>query len=111
GVTPTALGQAPRIDFDRRDDMQAAFLRSIRVRSVPPIHYVPASTEYATAVRLGLGWGMLPAEQSDGAGLVDLMPERPLDVPLYWQQWNLSSPLLQAVSDAVSRAARTVALP
>src|SRR5690554_3946199 len=110
GVTPGALGRSPRIDFDRRDDMQAAFLRSLRVRSTPPIHYVPASTEFAAAVRLGLGWAMLPAEQTRGTELVELMPERPLDVPLYWQQWNLSSPLLQAVSDAVARAARTVAL-
>lgn len=105
GVTPAALGHSPRIDFDRRDDMQAAFLRKVRVRSVPPIHYVPASTEYATAIRLGLGWGMLPVEQSEGMGLIDLLPRRYLDVPLYWQQWNLSSPLLQAVSDAVARAA------
>ncbi|MCW4385251.1 LysR family transcriptional regulator ArgP [Salinibacterium sp. SYSU T00001] len=109
GVTAPALGRCPRIDFDRRDDMQAAFLRSIRVRTTPPIHYVPASTEYATAIRLGLGWGMLPDEQARGTGLIDLMPERPLDVPLYWQQWNLSSPLLTAISDAVARAARSLA--
>jgi LysR family transcriptional regulator (chromosome initiation inhibitor) len=111
GVTGAALGRVPRIDFDRRDDMQAAFLRSIRVRSTPPVHYVPASTEFASAVRLGLGWGMLPVEQAGGAGLVDLMPGHPFDVPLYWQQWNLSSPLLRAVSDAVARASRTVGVP
>jgi LysR family transcriptional regulator (chromosome initiation inhibitor) len=117
GATPAAFARAPRIDFDRRDDMQAAFLRSIRVRATPPVHYVPASTEFAAAVRLGLGWGMLPAEQVgeaaqvSGTELVELMPDRPLDIPLYWQQWNLTSPLLAAVSDAVARAARTVALP
>lgn len=110
GATPAAFGRAPRIDFDRRDDMQAAFLRTIRVRATPPIHtppihYVPASTEYAKAVELGLGWGMLPEAQARGTGLIELVPEKPLDIPLYWQQWNLASPLLTAVSDAVARAA------
>ena len=31
---------------------------------LPPRHYVPASNDFATAIKLGLGWGLLPAFQS-----------------------------------------------
>ena len=34
--------------------------------SDPPIHLVPASTQYVEAVRLGFGWGMVPDQQRAG---------------------------------------------
>ncbi|MGW0582638.1 ArgP/LysG family DNA-binding transcriptional regulator, partial [Streptomyces sp. NPDC002920] len=40
-----------------------------------------------------------------GGRLVSLAPERPLDVPLYWQQWKLDSPALALVADAVAGTA------
>lgn len=114
GVTPQALARAPLIDFDRADDVQSSWLRAQGVdpRTVPR-HYVPASEDYAAAVRLGLGWGMLPPLQSKPgleAGLLLKLGEPRLRVPLYWQQWNLRSPLLTAIRDAVVTAARA-ALP
>src|SRR5690554_79917 len=108
-VSSAALAVAPTINFDRRDDLQAAFLRSRRVRTAPPVHFVPASSEFASAVRLGLGWGMLPDFQigdglTDGT-LVELVPGSATSVPLYWQQWNLRSELLDVVAEAVAAAA------
>ena len=35
--------------------------------AAPPRHYVPASNDFATAVRLGLGWALLPRFQSHEA--------------------------------------------
>jgi LysR family transcriptional regulator (chromosome initiation inhibitor) len=53
---------------------------------------------------------MLPDLQTE-ADLADgslvLLPGSPVDVPLYWQQWNLTSALLDAVAAAVAEAART----
>ena len=75
----------------------------------PPRHYVPASNDFATAIKLGLGWGLLPAFQSTSElERGDLVPlgGSPVDVPLYWQQWNLRSPLLDAIADAVIAEAR-----
>ena len=108
GGTRDELSVAPRVDFDRRDEMQSNFLRSLGVQERPPRHYVPASTEFASAVRMGLGWGMLPEEQRAArpGELVTLRPELTVEVPLYWQQWNLRSELLTAVADEVERAAR-----
>jgi LysR family transcriptional regulator (chromosome initiation inhibitor) len=52
---------------------------------------------------------MVPEIQaaSRGDALVDLAPNRPLDVPLHWQQWKLESPALAAVAAAVAEGAKT----
>ena len=100
-----ALAAAPVVDFDRRDDLQHEYLTGRGVDPhVPPRHYVPASNDFATAIKLGLGWGMLPALQSnvelERSDLVRLGGS-PVDAPLFWQQWNLRSPLLDAIAEAV----------
>lgn len=107
GVNEAALTRAPFVDFDRRDGLQHSWLRAqgVSVQGVPR-HYVPASHDYALAVELGLGWGMLPRLQAK-AGL------RPLGGPtlrvnLYWQQWNLRSDLLDRIAAEVADEARAV---
>ncbi len=104
-----ALPEAPTILFDRKDDLQDRFLRSLtRRRGATAIrHHIPASESFVDAVTAGLGWGMVPEAQAAPRrdALVDLAPERPLDVPLYWQQWKLDSPTLAAVADAVTACA------
>lgn len=115
GVTAAALADAPVVVFDRKDDLQDAYLRRRGVDPAdPPRHHVPASADFATAVLLGLGWGMLPDAQGaapTAAGdLVALDDDGVLDVPLYWQQWRLDSPLLQTVASAVIAGARDALL-
>ena len=112
GIDPAALAVAPVVDFDRTDELQSRYLRAASVRALsPPRHYVPASSEFAQAILLGMGWGMLPGAQADAAvasgALVDLDPSGAVDVPLYWQQWNLRSPALDAVAEAVTTEARS----
>lgn len=111
GVTPQALAAAPVVVFDRKDDLQDRFLRRRSRRpSSAPRHYVPATAAFTRAVRLGLGWGMLMeldvGEVGASADLVELDPGHPVDVPLYWQQWKLRSPALDALATAVADAAR-----
>jgi len=110
-----ALAAAPLVDFDRRDDLQRDFLRAEGVDpEVPPRHYVPASNDFATAVKLGLGWGMLPGFQSDAElerGDLVLLGGEPIDVPLYWQQWNLRSSLLDAIAAELAAEARRELAP
>lgn len=104
------LATAPMIDFDRADDLQQRFLREeLGHDPRPPRTFVPATADFARAVELGLGWGMLPEQQcadllADGR-LVDLAPGRAIDVALWWQRWTLPSPLLDAVTDAVRATA------
>lgn len=109
------LSNAPLVDFDRRDDLQNAWLARQGVDPAhPPRHYVPASNDFAAAVRLGLGWAMLPRFQSHDAlerGELVLLGGPPVDVALHWQQWNLRSPLLDAIADAVVTEGRRVLAP
>lgn len=115
GITPHALSSAPVIEYDRRDDLQSRWLRT-RGASVamPPRTFVPASHDFAAAVRAGLGWGMLPPLQADGpieAGEIVALAAEPIAVPLYWQQWDLRSPLLDRVARIVIDEARRVLDP
>jgi len=75
----------------------------------PPRHLVPASADYARAVDLGFGWGMIPDLQArdslkcfDDNGIDDVL--------LYWQQWSLSSVALQRAADAVAAGAERMLL-
>lgn len=110
GADAAALADAPRVDFDRRDDLQGEYLRLLGTDAAePPRHYVPASNDFATAVKLGLGWGLLPGFQSDDEladGRLVALGGPPIDVPLYWQQWNLGSPLLDAIAEGITAEAR-----
>ena len=105
GADVDALSQAPLVDFDRRDDLQTQWLARRGVAAGdPPRHRVPASQDFATAIALGLGWGLLPGFQS-ATGLADgtlvRLADDAIDVPLFWQQWNLTSSLLDLVADEV----------
>ncbi len=111
GATAEALARAPFVVFDRKDDLQHRYLRE-RVPGAPrpPTHSVPSSADFLTAVRLGLGWGMLPdlqsrADEADGR-LVDVDGAGAIDVTLHWQQWKLRSPSVDRVAAAVIAAAR-----
>ena len=111
GATPDAWRRAPVVVFDRTDDLQAAHLRRRTGDGTrPPTHHVPASADYLAAVRLGMGWGMVPDLQTGpDDGLVELDPDGAVQVELWWQQWKLRSPSLDLVTGAV-RAAAAAAL-
>lgn len=111
GVTADALGRAPMLEFDRQDVFQQRFIRRVtRARVEPPRHYVPSSAEFALAIELGMGWGMLPELQCRDAlangRLVEIGPGSTIDLPLYWQRWNLHSPVLDRLSEIVREEAR-----
>ncbi|WP_017792565.1 LysR family transcriptional regulator ArgP [Leucobacter salsicius] len=116
GVTAEALAVAPIVEFDRHDAFQRRFMRQVtRATISPPRHFVPSSAEFAHAVALGMGWGMLPELQCApgiAAGtLVPLGSDSSLDLPLYWQRWNLRSPALDALSAIIADEARVALAP
>ncbi|NGO76676.1 LysR family transcriptional regulator ArgP [Streptomyces sp. YC504] len=112
GPLSRRLPQAPVVVYDRRDELQDRFVRTLtrgRADAGPLRHYVPTSEGFLDAVAAGLGWGLIPDLQaapllSSGA-LTALAPGKHLDVPLYWQQWKLDVPALAHVAATVTEAA------
>ena len=99
----------PVVIFNNKDDLQHEMLRRHGVAQGPPVvHQVPSTADFYEAVRIGLGWGMLPEPQARAdlaaGALIRLAPDV-IDVPLYWQRWRLDSPRLAALTGAVRTAA------
>ncbi|MFI6936296.1 LysR family transcriptional regulator ArgP [Streptomyces sp. NPDC050287] len=119
GPLRDALAAAPVLVFDRSDDLQDAFVRGLHGgrggASGVRRHYVPASEGFLAAVVAGLGWGLVPEAQAEpllrAGSLLPLAPDRPVDVPLYWQQWKLDSPALAALAEAVRATAAEALRP
>nr|WP_309599117.1 LysR family transcriptional regulator ArgP [Microbacterium azadirachtae] len=112
GVTADALSLAPFVDFDRRDLMQQDWLRARGVDPwAVPRHHVPASADFSIAVELGLGWALLPVPHAE-PGLADgrlvRLDDAETTSPLFWQQWNLRSELLDAIAAEIRAAAGRV---
>lgn len=115
GVGAASLALAPSLLFNTKDELQDRWVRRLCHRHVElPRHTLPSSQAFVTATLAGMGWGMLPLALAlphlqDG-GLVELVPDTPLDVPLYWQQARAASHLLEGLTREVVTAARQ-ALP
>ncbi|MEO9329366.1 LysR family transcriptional regulator ArgP [Gordonia aurantiaca] len=112
GLDAESLARAPMVQFDRNDHIQRNIAAALAGRPIdPPATYIPASTEYHRAVELGIGWGAVPDVQIEDAlddGRVRPIADHHMDVPLYWQYWKLSSPLLHHLTDLVIDGARAV---
>ncbi len=110
GALRDDLSAAPVVLFDDHDDLQDAFVRLLGGAGASALrHYVPASEMVVAAVEAGLGWGMVPQVQAApglrAGTLVPLARHRPVDVPLFWQQWKLDLPALSTVAEAVAATA------
>lgn len=88
------------------DAMRERFIDSHVVRA--RVSQIPSSEGYLEAVRVGLGWGLLP--QAQAQPLVEskellLLDDHQLDIDLYWQRWRLESEVLSDLTRSVINAA------
>lgn len=99
----------PMVRFNRKDDLQDAYLRGRGIVEAPPAAQVPSSQAFVEAIRVGLGWGLVPEGQFGTlvtrGELVRLNRDH-VEVPLYWHVLRLDSPRLHRLTAAVHRAAR-----
>ncbi len=116
GPGRAALMQAPALTFSDKDRLQRDWLlRETGSRFSYPIHRIASSTGFVEAALLGLGWGMNPeplvaAHLAEGR-LVELIPDTPLDVPLFWQYPRLMAETLAPVTRCIQTAARSCLIP
>jgi LysR family transcriptional regulator, chromosome initiation inhibitor len=110
GVTPEALALAPALTFSDKDQLQARWVAARGLnRPALPTHRIASSQAFVEACLLSLAWGMNPESLVDrhlaSGSLVDLGPDLPLDVPLYWQFTRLAAPALRPLTEAIRQAA------
>jgi LysR family transcriptional regulator (chromosome initiation inhibitor) len=116
GVGAGSLAEAPSLVFNTKDELQARWARRLCHRHVElPRHTLPSTEAFVAASLAGMGWGMHPealiaGHLADGA-LVELVPDAPLDVPLYWQHARAASRLLDELSGAIVAAAKLALSP
>jgi len=117
GLSLASVLGAPAVLFNRKDSLHDEFLAVLfgfRVEGHPR-HYLPATGTLLDGVRAGIGYGLVPSVQLQAMQdrvereqLIDLAPEQPVLIDLYWHHWEFEPPLLaeitQGVIDEAARA-------
>jgi LysR family transcriptional regulator (chromosome initiation inhibitor) len=110
GVEAQQLARVPAIVFGPDDLLQHRYLTGLGVPGGFAHHLCPSSEGFVRLACAGFGWGLVPelqVEQELASGaLVEIIPERPLDVPLYWHHWRSGGELLATLTGHLQRAAR-----
>lgn len=111
GVTKEALGNAPMLTFNQKDRLQGRWMHHVFGEDLsPPTHWLPSTQAFVEASLAGMGWGMNPAlligEHLATGRLVELIPDTPLDVPLYWQMNRLAADRLADLTHEVTTVAK-----
>lgn len=115
GVDVAALGRVPAIVFGPDDQLQHRYLQALGVQGSFSYHLCPSSEGFVRLAEHGLGWGLIPEQQVQrqlAAGqLQELLPQRPLDVPLYWHHWRQGGELLATLTQRLVSHARSWLVP
>ncbi|MWV12837.1 ArgP/LysG family DNA-binding transcriptional regulator [Pseudomonas sp. R-28-1W-6] len=115
GVEPARLARIPAIVFGPDDLLQHRYLAALGVEGGFAHHLCPSSEGFVRLAEAGFGWGLVPelqvqAELASGA-LCEIIPGRPLDVPLYWHHWRSGGELLAELTRHLQRQARGWLVP
>ncbi|VXB57784.1 HTH-type transcriptional regulator ArgP [Pseudomonas sp. 8AS] len=107
GVQAGSLARIPAIVFGPDDLLQHRYLAQLGVQGSFAHHLCPSSEGFVRLTEAGFGWGLVPElqvqrELASGA-LVEVIPDRPLDVPLYWHHWRNGGELLAALTEHLHR--------
>ncbi len=107
-IMAETLQQIPMLVFNRKDELQHRALKRALNGNLPdeiPTHYLPSSEKFLTFILSDMAYGMLPDIQSrpylERGDLVELFPDHPICVPLFWHCWNIKSQLLETFSKAL----------
>ncbi|ENU25300.1 hypothetical protein F993_00074 [Acinetobacter proteolyticus] len=114
GIHRETLRNAPAIIFNDKDRMHFDLLERNYglMKGTYPCHLIPSSESFVTAIKLGLGYGMVPELQLDTENkqesLVELLADAKIDIALYWHHWNQQSKPLQLLTEHIIRHARHI---
>ncbi len=109
GFVAGQLAQTPALVYGPDDLLQHRYLAELGIEGGFLHHLCPSSEGFLRMAEHGLGWGLVPALQARtqlaSGTLVQLLPERWIDVPLYWHHWRHGGQLLSDLTDHLARQA------
>lgn len=115
GVNAAQLPKTPALVFGPDDFLQHRYLAALGVDGGFEHHLCPSSEGFIRLTEAGLGWGLIPEqqvrEQLASGALVELLPDKPIDVPLYWHHWRNGGQLLEALTAHLTRSASRWLVP
>lgn len=115
GITPQLIAHAPALVFGPDDLLQHRYLASLGIHGGFQHHFCPSSEGFIRLTEAGLGWGLVPEQQVvdhlERGLLVELLPDKPTDVPLYWHHWRNSGQLLGQLTDHLAQSSKRWLVP
>lgn len=115
GPTPEALAAAPALIFNEKDRLQAVWVKMVTGQTVAlPHHRIGSAQGFVDAVKLGMGWGMVPdllAARPVRNGRMVMLAEVPLNVAIYWQSLRRLRGPIEALTQSLRERAAEALLP
>jgi LysR family transcriptional regulator (chromosome initiation inhibitor) len=116
GFTLQAALGAPAVLFNRKDSLHDEFLHDVFGVKVDNYikQYLPAPGTLLDGIAAGVGYGLVPTVQVQGryaTELIELAPNHPVCVSLYWHHWAGEPPPSQAVTALVVAEAAKILTP
>jgi LysR family transcriptional regulator (chromosome initiation inhibitor) len=111
GINAESLRNAPALTFNQKDTLQTRWIvQTLGADIACPTHWLPSTHAFVEASLSGMGWGMNPSrlvhQHLRTGKLVELIPDTPLDIPLFWQINRLAADRLSGLTNEVSAVAR-----
>ena len=105
--------KAPAVIFNAKDQLHSDFTKKyfgLNMQSYP-YHFVPSAASFAEAIKLGLGYGMVPeiqvSNELNTGILINLFPDNSVDVNLYWHHWKEQSEPLKMLTHKIIQYAQS----
>jgi len=117
GLSLPGVLAAAAVLFNRKDSLHDEFLSRHFGFAIERYtkHYLPSPVALLEGVAMGLGYGLIPSAQANplvlSNRLVEVTPEEPVLVDLYWHHWEVEPPLAHQISQLVVDQARRQLVP
>ncbi|SDW24240.1 LysR family transcriptional regulator, chromosome initiation inhibitor [Pseudomonas syringae] len=115
GVSPEKLARSAALVYGPDDLLQHRYLALLGVQEGFEHHLCPSSEGFIRMIEAGMGWGLAPELQVRGqlrsSVLLELLPDRCIDVPLYWHHWRNGGQLLTRLTEHLAQHAARWLVP
>ncbi|MDD9922959.1 MAG: LysR family transcriptional regulator ArgP [Boseongicola sp.] len=111
GINLETLAMSPSIRFDRKDTLPRSWLiEAFGDAKKLSSHFVPSYEAHLVSCLEHIGWAMMPYEavapHIEAGRLFELVPNKRVQIPLYWTSRSQSSNILNKLSQIVSEVAQ-----